>query len=178
MIQNILLDLDGVIVDFIGGFRKWYNIPNTITTFPGDYDMTPEKYGLDMTIKEMWQGLSYDFWINLEFTPEAENILKLVHDLNTTILTSPSSNGVNGKQEWIKKNMSRYFYKKKYLIGPDKSACAHPGALLIDDSDHKVAKFRKAGGHAILFPQHWNAHHSVVNKSVFFEVCLASHLDQ
>ncbi len=51
-------------------------------------------------------------------------------------------------------------YTRRTLLGDCKHACAHKGALLIDDSDEQVERFRQAGGWAILLPRAWNSRHA------------------
>lgn len=173
-ITNYLLDLDGVVVDFIGGACRMYGFdPEDIPWIVGDHTFTPEMIGVELTKKEFYEGFTFGFWADLDFTPEAKTILNLMHNRNTTILTRPTAFGAGGKQAWIKKNLPRYFYKKKYLIGPDKAACAHPGALLIDDSDDMIKQFRAAGGHGILFPRIWNSNHHIKDPVLYLRACLA-----
>lgn len=43
---------------------------------------------------------------------------------------------------------------------------AKSGAILIDDYDVNVNKFVTAGGHAVLFPQPWNANKQYIGCKV------------
>ena len=147
------LDLDGVIVDFIGGIIKFWNLKcthNDITHWGGLYDF------FDGTEEEFWAPLPETFWQNLDFTEEAEAILDLVAPHKPTILTAPPWTGASGKQKWIQKNLPEYFDHGRYLIGPGKDVIAHPGAILIDDGEHNIDAWVANGGQGILVPRPWN----------------------
>jgi 5'(3')-deoxyribonucleotidase len=85
-----------------------------------------------------------------------------VSEVPICILTGPTKDPecLAGKYEWITTVLPPYLHRQ-YLIGPRKQFCAHPEALLIDDSDDNVKAFRGAGGHAILVPRPWNSLHAL-----------------
>lgn len=161
--KPIMLDLDGVIVDFIKGMLKWCDVdPNLYyKSVPiGEWEIEPRKHlGLDMTKQDFWKLFNFEFWSNLEPTPYMDSILEELKGLNITILTSSNQYGMRGKSEWIKRNLPSIWKDRKFLIGPDKCACAHPNSILIDDRDKNVETFIEAGGNAILFPARWNKAH-------------------
>ena len=77
MSRKCFLDLDGVLVDFIGGANKlldredpWLRVEN-LGKWGGE-----EMYGL--TPREFWDPMGEDFWANLEWTKEGTDILDLV----------------------------------------------------------------------------------------------------
>ena len=152
--MRVFLDLDGVIVDFAKGCIEWYNL-----------DCTPEDWKEWLDIfkyytgdeSKFWEGLTDKFWLELEFTKEAKRILTLLRPMKPCILTSPAWTGAGGKQQWIRKKLPDFFKEDRYLIGPAKHYLAHENALLIDDADENVQRFREAGGHAILIPRPWNS---------------------
>jgi hypothetical protein len=162
-IAQVFLDLDGVIRDWDAGvmaqygitYRKtdvqsWNHIPEVICRAEG------------ITEAEFWNRQDDAFWENLPFTSEAREILALMEEmestgLNITLLTSPTMTSAGGNQKWIRKHLPEYFGPKHYLIGPDKAACAHPGALLIDDADKNHYAFLRAGGNSILIPRPYNS---------------------
>lgn len=147
------LDLDGVIVDFIAGIIKFWNLKcthNDIKTWESLYDF------FDGTEEEFWAPLPEIFWENLGFTPEAEAILDLIAPFKPTILTAPPWTGASGKQRWIRKHLPEYFDHGRYLIGPDKDIVAGPGRVLIDDGEHNIDAWVEAGGLGILVPRPWN----------------------
>lgn len=154
MLNKIFIDMDGVLADFVGGaalFHKkdrWSVVTSDITEC------------WNMPKEDFWKPLGYDFWVNLPKTEEADYIIGLCEEElpseNIAILTSPcKTNGCSdGKREWINKHFPKY--KKRILMGSAKHFCASPDALLIDDSDDKIAKFVNAGGEGFLYPRPWN----------------------
>jgi len=153
--MQYFLDLDGVIVDFVGGIIKYYKLKCTefdICAWDSLYDWYPG------TVAEFWAGIPESFWENLAFTPEGPAIIDLLarEGIKATILTAPPWTGATGKQKWIRKNLPEYFDHGRYLIGPSKTCVARPGAVLIDDAEHNIDDWVKAGGLGILVPRPWN----------------------
>lgn len=149
------LDLDGVIVDFVGGIIRYHGLQcsvNDVTDWNALY-----KYWSG-TVAEFWELLPENFWTNLDFTPEGKDIIDFLAEMNIkpTILTSPPWTGATGKQKWIQQNMPEYFDHDRYLIGPSKTCVARGGAVLIDDAEHNIDPWVEAGGMGILVPRPWN----------------------
>ena len=165
--MKLFLDLDGVIVDFIGGAIKQHGLDHSdmMARWPKGEWGSEEQFGFKDP-DEFWNPLTTEFWANLEFTKEAPEILKVVQPYKPTLLTSPAFGGCDGKQLWIKKNLPKYFYSKQYLIGPAKSAVASSDAVLIDDSDANAEEFTKAGGWVILIPRIWNSDYKLVDQDI------------
>lgn len=157
--MKIMLDCDGVIVDFIRGVEQLYGKVNWI---PGEYRIH-KVYG--MSFHEFWKNIDDDFILHLEYTREHFDIMRILRGMDVTILTAPVAKGIYGRYLWIKKYLPGFYRNRKYLIGPDKSACANPDSLLIDDSDKNCEDFRKAGGNAILVPRMWNQDHELSEMS-------------
>ncbi len=164
--MKILLDLDGVLVDFVGGACKAHGRPNP---YAEPLVATAGRYGMDeiwgMGAAKFWKPLKDPkFWEGLEFMPDAEVLLEVCEQAvgaeNVCLLTSPSlgSGPVLGKANWIGKRMPGY--RLRFLIGSAKTFCAHSGSVLVDDSDHNVDAFRNAGGHAVMVPRAWNRLHT------------------
>jgi 5'(3')-deoxyribonucleotidase len=152
--KKCLLDLDGVLVDFLEGVYKLHG------KIEGDlvgHDIHL-KYG--MSEAEFWDPMGHDFWANLSFLPDGIAILEQVEHYfgvnNICVLTSPLRNpdSLSGKLEWIQTNLPKY--RRSYLIGPRKEFCANETHILIDDFEHNVDRFRQHGGTAFLVPRPWN----------------------
>lgn len=147
--RKCLLDMDGVLADFIGGLFKLRGVPRVDPT------------AFECVSRGEWEKMDFDFWANLEPTPEFAPILGTVEEIfgreNVCLLTSPCmTRGCHdGKYAWIRKHLPEY--KRRYLIGPAKHFCAGPNTYLVDDSDDNCDAFVKAGGQAFLVPRAWNA---------------------
>jgi 5'(3')-deoxyribonucleotidase len=161
---KVLLDMDGVIADFVAGACAHHGIANPWDRpeMLGEWDFMkalPE----GMSATTFWGSLGLDFWANLDKTSEADELVEYLEqrfgEENICILSSPclTPGCVEGKLLWIKKHYPRL--ARSYLFGPRKEFCARPNTLLIDDLDHNVWKFREHGGAAILFPRPWNSSH-------------------
>jgi len=161
--KKIFLDLDGVLVDFIGGMLEWFNINPDVyykNTPPGHWKITPRKHlKLNMSKEVFWANLTYEFWSNLKPTSYMTAILNELDQLEMAILTASNINAASGKLFWVKKHLPSIWKDGKILICRNKSVCANRNAILIDDCDKNIDNFIKAGGQAILFPQRWNRLH-------------------
>jgi len=161
--MKVLLDLDGVLVDFYRGVFDLEGCHDYFTdpTHHGVYSLPLSLWG--MTTKEFWSKLDYNFWVNLKPTAECYQIIEMLESKfgrkNICILSTPTLHPscIAGKLTWINKNIPDY--KRQYLIGPRKEFCAHDDALLIDDCDDNIVKFIQNNGNAILVPRIWNSQH-------------------
>ena len=114
--------------------------------------------------KEFFKGFDQDFFANLEWTDEGQEILDtcfyLYGEENCCILTSPTLNPgcVPGKRQWVQNNIGRGFERKMGVISA-KEMFAHPYAVLVDDKDSNIKNFVRAQGKGILIPRPWNSLH-------------------
>ena len=161
--MKCFLDIDGVLVDFLGGACEFHKIPYSYNEYPfayGEWDVLPPPT-LSLSTREFWDVLDADFWANLDWMPDGKDMLALAESVfgeeNICLLTCPtlSSACVAGKIDWIQKNLPKY--SRRYLIGPPKHFCAHDNSVLIDDRDRNVEEFVDAGGYGILLPRPWNS---------------------
>ena len=164
----VYLDMDGVLVEFIGGLHKRMGLP---------YDTYPYKYGefemLEEIAKAKGVGMpelykqtdDRQFWRDLVWTSYAQDILKLVSEAtvpeNTFILTSPMARGDAwaGKVDWVLSMMPE-FKRRLIICAAPKHLLAKPNTLLIDDKDQNVDDFIAHGGAAFLVPRPWNSAHA------------------
>lgn len=158
--MKCLLDMDGILMDFVSAASRVHNL--------GDIYANPKMYGVwdfakhtPLTPQQFWWPLGLDFWANLEPMQDAHEILELLHKYfnpdEICILSSPCLNHecVPGKLRSITKHFPQF--ERRFLFGPRKEFCAHPGNVLIDDGDHNVDAFEAHGGKAILVPRIWNS---------------------
>ena len=160
--MKCFLDLDGVLADFVGGVCKAHN--RTC------YDK-PEHLG-EFSLEKCW-GISaeafwrptnnWDFWFNLEKTPEANAIVELAFssfgEKNVAILTSPSLDHscVPAKRAWMEKHYPSL--AKGMIFSWGKGVIGGPERVLVDDRDRNVEDWNEAGGCGILVPRPWNKYH-------------------
>ena len=134
---------------------------------PYEIEANLGRYGLPgllgMTAREFWEPMGYSFWVHLPTTEHGAEILGalelLVGAPRVCILTSPASNrgAVEGKVAWIRRELPEY--RRRFLVGPDKTFCAGPGSLLVDDFERNCLAFEQAGGASLLVPAPWNRLH-------------------
>lgn len=167
---RILLDLDEVLVDFIGGAIGLHgsSLEEVLPHWPpGYWSVVPalgKALSRELTDEDFWRPITdkgREFWLGLLTHPWAEELLSWVKSVTDDwhIVTSPSRcpTSHDGKIRWAK----NYFGPNFDRICPYryKEVFARHDAILIDDSDANVKKFRDAGGKAIVFPRHNNSLH-------------------
>lgn len=169
--MKILLDMDGVIVDFVGaalrihGAEDLYTRPSSL----GCFDI--EKL-LGISTSAFWAGVDRDsgFWGSLQKTPEADAIVAAAVETvgweNIGVLTAPAlaDSCLIGKRSWLRVHYPRLV--DRVTFARDKGWYASPNHLLIDDKNENVDGFRASGGIAILLPRPWNRNHKFAGDSV------------
>ena len=175
MIKRILLDIDDVCNRFTMTALHYVGCridPMKYDSFPTDcqFDIVCAANTLlgyeRFTVSDFWEHIPRKFWANTPVSEEFPYLLgwceSLVGQENICLLTSPTIDPdcLAGKCEWVQRFMPRWLHRQ-FLVGPCKQFCAHPDALLIDDSDRNVNKFREWGGQALLLPRPWNSLHGV-----------------
>lgn len=158
--MQCLLDMDGVLVDFIGGACKHHGIKN-----PYDYPANLGKYDLMELIlikpEEFWKTLDREFWANLDPMHDFDPIMQLLEIeiglKNICLLSSPcqTEGCMEGKLDWIKKYLPDF--KRRFLFGPAKHFCSRNSRLLIDDSEMNTDSY---DGQSILVPRPWNRNYN------------------
>lgn len=152
--MNVLLDMDGVLVDFIKGACEAHKKEN-----PYLNPINHGNYWIDwgMSDTEFWQLFDESFWENLDWMPDGQEILSIVENSfgakNICLVTNPShcDLAAAGKIRWIRKNMPNYL--DRFLIGSGKYFC---NGFLIDDYDLNIQK-HKYSGSGLLLPRLWNS---------------------
>lgn len=183
MIRRVFLDLDDTLNSltlFILGQVRGLDIG------PYDYHRFPVEVGYDImaayeklkreqpasqyfpeyTVETFWmQGsMPKGAWSQTPKSKQFDWLIqhaeRLVGRENVCILTTPTKDpeSLAGKLEWIHDFLPSWLHRQ-YLVGPRKHFCARHDALLVDDSDEQVNKFRENGGQAILVPRPWNTNH-------------------
>lgn len=169
--MKILLDMDGVLADFLAGASKVHKrpLPYDRPEALGRWD-TEELWGI--TPKQFWTPIdaTVGFWKGLDKTAEADAIVQLACEAvgrkNVAILTAPSQwpGCISEKLEWI----GQYYpyLKGRVIFGSAKEFMASPNRILVDDKDLNISAFEDAEGHGVLVPRLWNSAHSKANRTL------------
>jgi len=136
---KLYCDMDGVIVDFEGGYEKLTgkNIKGNHTKGDGDF----------------WQPITdagVKFWANLEWMSDGEELWKFVKQFNPKLLsaTSREESSRTGKAKWVEKNIPGTELILKYAS--EKKELASPDVILIDDRKINTDQWTAAGVISIL----------------------------
>lgn len=152
----ILLDVDGVLADFVGAALKAHGRDGPVSR----YDFWQD-WGI--TADTFWEPLrGRDFWRTIRPYPWAKVLLAELRKLGTVyIATAPNRDPecIAAKLWWLKRHLN--VLSDDVMCGKHKWLMASPSTILIDDGEHNVSAFVAAGGKAILFPQPYNANHLV-----------------
>jgi len=180
--MRVFVDLHGVLSCFTrpaweihghGPAPDWYRSP-WLWPKPGEWDMHPF---MGLTEDAFWSRLRHEaFWSGLPWTPDGHAVLAMLQlrfPGSLCLLSSPRQEpaAFAGTVCWVRKNLPGLH--SRYLLGPDKGQVAGPHALLVDDADRNVERFREMGGLAVLLPRPWNSRHAEAHDAVG---CLAADL--
>lgn len=171
MTHVCFLDLDGVLVDFVGGSLDLHG--KTIPPDQVTWDF-PQQVGFSGTrAAEFWAPLGREFWAGLGWSAEGDKLLKGIESIfgdNVVLMTSPcdTDGSVEGKVDWVKKNLPAY--RRKFFVGPPKHLAAGPYKIMVDDHDANVDKFVSHGGKAVLVPRPWNRRRVMTDRDGRFSV--------
>ena len=136
---KIYVDMDGVLVDFDGGYEKLTGM----TTREAD-KKGPEFF---------WKPISKagaKWWITLKWMPDGKQLWDYVKKYNPELLSAPSREEASkmGKRIWVKRELPG---AKLILRSADKKQeFASPTSILIDDREKNIEQWEAAGGIGIL----------------------------
>lgn len=168
----ILLDVDGVLADFITASLKANCLPGSHDDVDSwNWFIPPETSEEEK--KRMYRKFMAncdavkDFWISLNPYWWAHPLHALCKRFDDVIFaTAPSLDPhcCSQKIQWLR-NHRFMGNTNSFMIGPHKHLMAQH-AVLIDDSEENVRKFVENGGSAILFPQRWNSNGNFVDDRI------------
>lgn len=154
--MNILVDLDGVHVDFCGQACKEFGHIHD-ERLPDAKEYFIEKR-LGISPDTLWARIRHKqpcWWYNLPEYEWSKDLHKLVLEFTNKYWVCSSHgympNAAKGKVSWVNAHLDM-----PVVLTRDKWLLAKPGTVLIDDTEEQVNQFREAGGGAVLFPQPWN----------------------
>lgn len=161
--MRLFCDMDGVLVDFVGGASKLFHYDPCIIDRWGYFPL------IGVTEQQFWdriKGVGSRFWYDLPAYSYHDDVMQVCGEFDPEfqILTKPGREDVGpssakGKIAWLHKMYGTHF--DRYFVGAHKHRCAGPDAVLIDDVEKNCEAFRAHGGHAILFPQQYNENRKI-----------------
>jgi len=179
--MKILLDMDGVLVDFVAGICKWFNkpYPYDLPESKGVWDVDrllgirPEEFEFCLNNARFWREL---LWTN-DGTKIFNAAYKCAGEENMFLITNPDGASYRylGKADWVRKNLGHLWLDRTIMV-KDKSLLAGPGRVLIDDKDSNVDDFLANGGEALLINRPWNELHSIAASPVCRVKAFLEHL--
>ncbi len=163
MTPTIFLDLDGVLVDFVGGVMRWHGLApkhrDEVDSWDGIPNVLSRLLGRPMSDADMWRTIEdVSFWRNLEWLPLGRQLYQdLAAIVPVVIMSTPCDHAASaaGKLDWIERELPPA-QRREYALTPCKHRFARPGSILVDDSGRNCDEFRAAGGRAFLWPATWN----------------------
>ena len=179
--MKIFLDMDGVLSDLTSKALELFRVEEGTESFlrrwrkehPGDYQLSariheamPEKKRPEtLSDDDFWDQINqrgFDFWFRMpryKWTLDLWRGCRAIAGDQVFVASAPTrgNDSPGGKAAWLREVFS--IGPNRYMLGARKDLFAAPDRVLVDDNDENVEAFRKAGGHAILFPGPWNSNH-------------------
>ena len=163
MERILYVDLDGVLVDFIGGWMDHHSIENRKPVTKWNFG---EDYGLDR--KDFYKSITslpISFWSNLNPTTWAFELIDRLSEAMDSfgcdkimfLSHSVSEDCRIGKQLWVNKHFPQL--GDSLITVSDsklKAKFANENCTLIDDKFENCVDFAKSGGRSFLFARPWN----------------------
>jgi len=164
--MRIFLDMDGVMVDFVGSVLRLVRRPDLLADWRprGCYDLTRV---LGVPHEYLWENAysNVNFWRNMQPYPWLEQLLDTCRRYGPIAIASDPSlspEAAAGKIEWMTRHVPAS--TDRLLLTSHKYLLANANSVLIDDSDKNIVEFRRAGGQGILFPQPWNSLYRIAER--------------
>ena len=168
---RILLDVDEVLADFVGGALRahGWTREQLEAVWPAGTWSIVEPMGL--TVEEFWRPIhaaGESFWTSLDRHPWVDELLRTVQDFTDDwlLVTSPSADpsSYSGKVRWINDNLG--VHPQHIVLTNRKEIMANHSTVLIDDRASSIQSFISAGGLGIAFPSRHNHRHLLANDPV------------
>lgn len=167
--KTVLLDMDGVLVDFITAAMKRFGYDAAEVYTRNEAKGVFEIADIIGVSRNAFYTAFNDreFWESLPWMPEGKAIYEAVlngiagTDTELFLCTSPmrSPGCFAGKAAWVERELGTEILSRLFICGA-KHKFANCDTLLIDDSERNVMSFAVHGGHTITVPRPWNAYHA------------------
>ena len=169
------LDMDGVLVDFVGGVCKAFGVKSYSYL---NYPFTKNYWNFHKEISGA-TGSDYheaiikkEFWANLGWMHDGNSIYELIIQKfgldNVFLLTGtdvdPVDQVIAGKMKWIEDGPTELIDHVIFAKCP-KGCIASPDKILIDDKEKNVVDWNINDGKGFLIPRHWNVGYENANRS-------------
>lgn len=154
--RTIFVDLDGVLVDFDGGFKRIFRMS------PSEFQ---EKHGKGSEMRKTYSR-GKEFWSNLDWIEGGKELWEFIKNnfLYIKILSSSGSSGkipdwqpihnmvYSGKLEWIQKNLPDLDTDDVIIVPTRKvkAKYAKTGDVLVDDHNENINDWIAAGGIGVI----------------------------
>jgi hypothetical protein len=159
--NKLYCDLDGVLVDFVGGYKK----------LTGQSIETMEWiHGKDTAWEMIDNYGKFEFWYNLEPTEWGIWYWEQIKQYNPTILTNPGPNS-----EGVVESAKTYWVREHLGVNPvicvyDKQRYSDTNTMLIDDSYRNRTLWSERGGRAVKVYDRESAMESIKGIKEFIDV--------
>ena len=140
---TIFCDMDGVLVDFLGGIARHLNKKEF------------EQGDIDKVLLTD-AGTSKGWWVSLDPMSDAKTLWKYISQYDIQILSACPSickddkAVIAGKKAWVKKHLKPSPSKVNIVQRKDKKTFSAPNHILIDDHIKNIRDFESAGGVGIV----------------------------
>ncbi len=139
----------------MGDYKIYCDMDGVLTNFNKAYfDLT----GVDITgqhfnDKNFWDPINdagYDFWVNMEWMPDGNDLWKVISKYNPILLSAPSRNNDSrvGKFDWVQRELPGV--ELILRSASRKREFAAPNHILIDDRPDNIQGWIEDGGEGIL----------------------------
>lgn len=177
MIKYLDLDMDQVLVDFVGGACKAHGVNREVMesyrilgVWPINDPLGLASIGRSLTMEEFWKPINdagEDFWYDLKAHHWFLDIVHLAEEseLEWHIVSAPSNSvsSYTGKVRWLKRALGSDF--NSFILTPHKHRFAQD-SILIDDREENCVKYNKVGSPAIIFPSEGNSLYSQASNPI------------
>ena len=139
----------------MGEYKIYCDMDGVLTNFNKAYfDLT----GVDITgqhfnDKNFWDPINnagYDFWVNMEWMPDGNDLWTVISKYNPILLSAPSRNNDSrvGKFDWVQRELPGV--ELILRSASRKREFAAPNHILIDDRPDNIQGWIEDGGEGIL----------------------------
>lgn len=145
-LPKIFLDLDGVLVDFVGGTTNYLD-KKRIAPFNSNENTDTQRWKVLSTVK--------DFWQNLPVLQDGIKLFGYVKKFRPSILSAYAGSkekAIQGKSEWLVEHVGLEYIDSIHVVKrSEKKTFATGYNLLIDDQSRNIEEWERAGGIGILY---------------------------